>query len=278
MIYYLFVCTIVFIILVICRSCYEIRHFIVKRYEIESEKASSPVKLLYLSDLHENSFGQKNERLVRAVVSERPDCIIIGGDLIIGKGERVETETGLEFLRTIQGVCPVIYSFGNHETRVSDTPEFQNYLEEIKKMDIILLNNKGTSLEMKGMVFYFWGLELEDLYYKGRWYAAGENPFESTEEKDIRVLIAHNPNFFEEYVKWNPDYVFSGHNHGGIVRLPGIKGVISTDRKLFPKYSYGLYRKNKTVMILSAGAGSHTIPFRLFNRPEIVTVQIKNRK
>ena len=277
MFYLVFFCVIM-ILIILCRSFYEITHFVVKRYEFENRNVLGAVKILYVSDLHESCFGEENERLVQAVLREKPDCIIIGGDLIIGKDKRVKTDVGLVFLKKIEKVCPVLYNFGNHETRVCETKEFRNYLREVKKLDIVLLNNKGIHLNFKGTKIYFWGIELSRECYKKGEYIVGENPFSEAEEDEVKVLIAHNPNFFKKYAEWKPDYIFSGHNHGGIVRLPVIHGVISTDKRLFPKYSYGVYRENQTAMILSGGAGSHTIKFRLFNESEIVMVEIKDIK
>ena len=99
------------------------------------------------------------------------------------------------------------------------------------------------------------------------------------EHVEVLSIAGHSalritPNFFDVYAEWGPNYVFSGHNHGGIVRLPALGGLISTEHKLLPKYSYGCYELGKTKMILSSGAGSHTIKFRLFNPVEIVTVEL----
>ncbi len=272
--FYLVFFLVLIVLAVLCRSFYEITHFVIKRYEFQNKAVLGLVKILYISDLHENCFGKENERLVQTVLREKPDCIIIGGDLIIGKEKKVKTDVGLEFLKKIEKICPVLYNFGNHETRVCETDKFQSYLEEVKKLDIVLLNNKGIHLNFKGTKIYFWGIELGKECYKKAEYLVGEYPFLEAKEDEIKVLIAHNPNFLKEYAEWQPDYVFSGHNHGGIVRLPVINGVISTDKRFFPKYSYGVYRENQTAMILSGGAGAHTIKFRLFNESEIVAVQI----
>ena len=277
--FYLVIFFIVMVFIILCRSFYEITHFMIKRYEFENKRVLGAVKLLFISDLHENCFGKENKRLVEAVLREKPDCIIIGGDLIVGKENKIKTHVGLEFLKKIEKVCPVLYNFGNHETRVCETEEFQDYLRKVKKLNVVLLNNKGIHLNFRGTRVYFWGIELSKACYKKGEYTTGENPFLEAEEDEIKVLIAHNPNFLKEYAEWKPDYVFSGHNHGGIVRLPVVNGVISTDRRFFPKYSYGVYRENKTTMVLSGGAGSHTIKFRLFNESEIVVVQmIEDRK
>lgn len=261
---------------VLGRSFYENSHFIRKRYCFSHENIDHPVKLLFLSDLHNNTFGRENEHLIRAIREEQPDVILIGGDLIVGKGGRVNTNHALSFVNQIQDICPVLYTYGNHETRVKDTKEFQNYQRELKKQRIELLNNTGIHMQIHGQKFFFYGLELSNEQYKKE-QISRKNPFRGI-KGEIKVLIAHTPNFFETYAKWNPDYVFSGHNHGGIVRLPHIGGMISTEHKLLPKYSYGVYQRKATSMILSAGAGTHTIKFRLFNPSEIVLAELQEKE
>ncbi|MDD6615286.1 MAG: hypothetical protein PUF13_04165, partial [Lachnospiraceae bacterium] len=60
--------------------------------------------------------------------------------------------------------------------------------------------------------------------------------------------------------------------HGGMIRLPFLGGVVSPQLRLFPEYSRGLFRLENRSMIVSAGLGSHTIPLRLNNPPELVVI------
>lgn len=83
------------------------------------------------------------------------------------------------------------------------------------------------------------------------------------------VLIAHNPDFFDAYAGWGADLVVSGHNHGGMVRLPGLGGVISPRLHIFPKYDYGIHRKSGSTMVVSGGMGAHSVKIRVNNRPQI---------
>ena len=55
--------------------------------------------------------------------------------------------------------------------------------------------------------------------------------------ENYNVLIAHNPMFVKSYLEWGADLVLSGHLHGGVVRLPGIGGIITPDFTIFPKFS-----------------------------------------
>ena len=88
----------------------------------------------------------------------------------------------------------------------------------------------------------------------------------------------HTPTYFDSYEEWGADLVIAGHTHGGLIRLPFLGGVFSPDRKLFPKYCYGKYEKNDTTMIISSGLSKGETGFRLFNRPEIVSITLNNLK
>ena len=88
------------------------------------------------------------------------------------------------------------------------------------------------------------------------------------------IVIAHNPDYFDDYVEYNADLVLSGHIHGGIIAIPGIGGVISPQLRLFPKYDSGMFTRGNTTMIVSRGIGWHSIPIRIFNKAEIVSVTI----
>ncbi len=109
---------------------------------------------------------------------------------------------------------------------------------------------------------------------------------------EINILLAHNPKDFNIYKNWGADLVFSGHTHGGMVRIFN-KGIISTDRSLFPKYDGGVFSLNYTSenledyeitkekspiklndskIVVSRGSSRGHIGFRLFNRPELVVV------
>ena len=91
-------------------------------------------------------------------------------------------------------------------------------------------------------------------------------------------MLAHYPKYFETYVSWKADLILSGHYHGGIVRLGGKYPVVGNDFTLFPKYAYGYYEKEQSVMLVSAGLGEHTIPLRLWNPRELVVADIKGKR
>ena len=87
-------------------------------------------------------------------------------------------------------------------------------------------------------------------------------------------LIAHHPDFFPVYCEWGADRVVSGHLHGGIVRLPFVGGLLTPQTFSGPKYDFGTYYRDNKSITVTAGLGVHTIPLRLFNRPDITVINL----
>ena len=95
------------------------------------------------------------------------------------------------------------------------------------------------------------------------------------DQSKYQILMAHNPVYMETYKKWGADLVLCGHLHGGIVRIPGIGGVISPQFRLFPRHSGELTKEGKQTMVVSKGLGTHTIKIRFLNMAEVIVLHIQ---
>ena len=92
-------------------------------------------------------------------------------------------------------------------------------------------------------------------------------------EELFQILLAHNPAYAENYAKWGADVTFCGHNHGGLIRIPGIGSLISPQLTLFPKYDAGKFQIGDRCVIVSRGLGTHTFHVRIFNRAELLQIK-----
>ena len=251
-----------------------------REYDAEVPEGLSGLRILMLSDLHCNPLICNNARVLRQLKKEAPDVILLAGDMISKYGKK-ENRCVPAFLKKLTEIAPVVYGMGNHEERLrAYFPEqFEAYRNTVEDMGISFLDNETVSLVLQGKNIEFAGLTLKHEYYYKR--KRQELPPRATEELFIEhpentVLLAHFPDHFPAYAKLAP-LVVSGHNHGGIIRLPVVGGLISPQLYL-PPYTRGCYTEGDSTMVVSAGIGSHSLPARLFNRIEYCIINTKTRK
>lgn len=260
---------------------WELTRFEVTDYIVVSEKLKNQHRAVVIADLHGFTYGEKNQRLLQAIKKYNPEMILIPGDLIVSKYSDT-FGTALEFLKELVKIAPVYYSFGNHETRLRERKRinyqsFCNYIEEVKRIGVKILNNESIQLpEVEGVQIT--GLELPIAYYeKGRIVPMEQEYLKEflpkPEGEAYNILLAHNPAYAEYYAHWGADITFCGHNHGGLIRIPGIGSLFSPQLTLFPKYDAGRFEKEGKEIIVSRGLGTHTFHIRIFNRAELVNIQ-----
>ena len=254
-------------------------------YNFTSKKINRPLRIVYFADLHNCRYGVDNTDLIRRIQGLNPDYILLAGDMVVGhphqESENLKTA---HMIITLSEIAPVYYAVGNHEKGILDCvcgmedgfrDSFLSVLETSE--NVKLLRNHHEFLEADNIDIY--GLDLERAYYQRVIQKPLSNEhmlacLKTPDKERFNILLAHNPDYFESYAGWQADLVLSGHNHGGMIRLPMLGGLVSPRLRIFPKYDYGLYHKDKTDMILTGGAGSHSHNFRLNNPPEIVMIQL----
>ncbi len=257
------------------------KKFVTVKYQIDSDKIKCPFTVVMVSDLHNVVFGEKNSQLLKKIGEIAPDFLVIAGDLVLGKPEASLKEPE-EFLKQALKIAPVFYAPGNHEQRMKLYPQtygkaYIGYEKRIQRMGVKLLENRTEIIQIKGQDVAVTGLELPYEYYLKR----KQKTLEKREltrllgkpKKDcFQILLAHTPKYGKTYLEWGGDLIFSGHYHGGMVRLPFFGGVVSPDLRLFPRFSHGKFTQEDRHFIVGAGLGEHTIPLRIFNPRELVVV------
>ena len=264
------------------RNHYELYHLNTTYYEVASEKIrrEDTLKVVMLADLHSRNYGEENSQLLERVAKEKPDMILLAGDIVTS--HRVPDYTNdRKLFQNLLKIAPVYYAYGNHEKKMSlpnspACPKWTAFHHELEEMGVVFLRNKSIDLNESIVLT---GLDIDFRYYKKvkREYYKTEQMKKDLAEADrkrFNIVLAHNPRFFKTYAESGRDLFLAGHYHGGAFRIAGKIGVISPQFRFFPRYSKGLYRREATRMIVTGGCGSHKVNLRIQNRPEVVVINI----
>lgn len=273
---------------VLVDSIYCNRRLAVTPYKLENgiqSQKGEKIKLVFLSDLHGRTYGTDNQRLLEVIKKQKPDLILIGGDMIVKEPEP-DFSVALALIGELVKVAPVYYANGNHEKKVMDFWEeskeaFLLYKRHLEELGVVYLINESSVISCKGRQIEIVGLDLDFKDYQKCWHKPTLTVEElkrrlpkRKREADYRILLAHNPKYFPLYDNMEVDLVLSGHVHGGIMILPVLGGVIAPDLRIFPKYDFGKFEGKNATMLLSKGLGVHSINVRVFNIPEILAIEI----
>ena len=234
------------------------------RYTLDAEGLEKEVKIVQISDLHGKSFGKNNIKLIEKVLNEHPDFIAVTGDIIHRYTEK-NKRVALRLVSALCEIAPVLFIAGNHELR---NKGYRFFRRDLIGAGALVLDDCPHNICDLTVV----GLKCSSL-------KNDKINAVTPEGKSVKILLAHMPQFLEKYANAGYDLVLSGHAHGGQWRIPFTRqGIYSPGQGLFPKYTQGVHTCGKTRMIISRGLGNSEFPVRLFNPPEIVTVNLIPKK
>lgn len=240
----------------------------VNTYVIEDPnfpKAAGEFCIVQISDFHCKKFGDKEEKLIDKVKECNPDVILFTGDMI--DKDHTDISPVEELLAGLKGLCPMYEVNGNHDKDIEEN--YQKLLKLYETYGVVNLNDNSVYLEKNGEEIYFQGID----YYTLLKYA---NPVPDIE--NYKILLYHNAMVFgNDTSRYGADLVFSGHTHGGIVRLPFIGGLVNGDLTFGAVYENGVYMENGSILVSSRGLGDSKFP-RFYNNSSVVKVILKHKE
>lgn len=245
----------------------------ISRYEVKSQKLPESFdgfKIVQLSDLHGAEFGEDGMGLVEKVEELEPDIIALTGDFVTDEGDLAAVE---KLAARLTELCPVYFVSGNHEFGSGLAVKVRNILE---RAGVKYLSNEYLTISRGEDEILLGGVE-DPLAY-----ADMLSPDELAQKMNdaapdaFKILLGHRNYWMTEYPELPVDLIFCGHAHGGLIRIPGVGGLIGTDRRLFPDFDAGEYNNGRYTLIVSRGLGNSVPIPRVFNRPEIVCVELSS--
>lgn len=234
-------------------------------------------RIAQVSDFHDAQIGKDNRRLVDALKNAQPDIIVLTGDMI--DCNRPDMENTLNFVRQVAQIAPTYYVNGNHEALIPDQ-DYRTLIENFCDFGVTVLEDECICIERDSGAIRLIGLnDIGHLSVDGvpEKIVVMQQMLKNLLDADsgFSIVLSHRPELIEAYAETAADLVFSGHAHGGQVRLPYVGGLIAPGQGIFPQYDSGLYTENETNMIVSRGIGNSRFPIRINNRPEIIITELK---
>ena len=263
-------------------SEYERHMLTIAQYKIYTTKPiEEDRRIVFLSDLHSHHFGDSNIKMIEMIDKLKPDAILIGGDMLTAT-TKPSIECAIELCSKLIDRYKIYYADGNHENRlkyIKDGKYIDIYEKLSRELDHIGVHHIVDDSAMLDNDIRITGLDIDKRYY-GLFSKSNmrldyiENKVGMSYDDLFEIMMPHTPDYLEAYSKWGADLVLAGHKHGGIITIPGGRGLLTPSSKILDDNVVGLKTYNNTAMIISSGLGTHGIDIRINNKPQIVSVDI----
>ncbi len=255
--------------ILISRIYFEVNTFEIKSLIFKSKKIPNGqrIKILHISDLHNKKFPNNNKQLLKKIKEQKPDIIVLTGDIIDCK-----TKTFQDVYKLLQALTAInkntYFVSGNHEWR---NPKTDCFIDGIKKRNIKVINNSNEVFTKENFFINICGID--DPYTN---HEDIDLAFSNIDNASFTILLSHAPDIVPKNNNLLCDLILCGHTHGGQIRFPFIGGVIAPGQGWFPKYDKGIYELNSdTILFINSGLGTSGLPIRLLNRSQICFITLQ---
>ena len=241
-------------------ALYQNYHLTVSSHEVDLG-LSRELKIVQVSDLHNQFFGLHQERLLKMIEEQSPDMIFVTGDLI-DSSTHTSYSLAMEFIRGAVKIAPVYYVTGNHEVRL-EGDKLHSCFAEMESLGVNMMDDRFIEYDE----YIIAGIADISLMTFDKY-----EPFDDS--KPV-IMLAHEPQYTGLYKRLGADLVFTGHYHGGQIIIPGAGALITPEFEFFPAIYQGLNDYEGMKYVISRGLGNSAVPVRVNDYPEIVTVTVK---
>lgn len=232
----------------------------VSHHEIASTRVQAPLRIAVIADLQTDAPGAYEERVLRTVMAEAPDLIVMPGDFI---QVRDASSYAAAWDALSESMVRVGWSapLGVIATR-GDVDPAPRWDRHVTAAGIQILHGRRTLRPDVAIV----GLDLPE----------SALPLDLVRADDrFTIVTGHRPDFALGWV--DADLLLAGHTHGGQVRLPWI-GPLVTLSNVPRAWAAGRTEiDDDTTLIVSRGVGMERADaprLRFGCRPQVVIVDV----
>ncbi len=245
---------------------------VTERIDLDVKGDGEPVRIVLITDLHSCWYGPGESWLISRIDKEKPDIVILSGDIF---DDKIKDDNAKALLEDLVKKYPCYYVTGNHEFWSERAEEMKEYTASI---GVNVLAGDCCNLEVNGRIFDICGVDDPTRMTSDSWIAQIDSAYSQTDKEHIRILVSHRPETVQVYENYDFDLILSGHAHAGQFRIPFInKGLFAPNQGTFAVYVSGVYTlSNGSRLVVSRGLARESTPApRYFNHPEIVTIILK---
>lgn len=239
----------------------------VNRIDIAIDKpiAGDSMRIVGISDLH-LGYGTGKKRLSRFVEminAEKPDVILIAGDLIDNSIKPLYEQRMYEELNMLQATMGIYMSPGNHEyiTGIEDCKEFLSKTPIKMLIDSMVELPNGVQIVLRD--------DPANVVRPPAWYVLKKN---KTDMERPVIIADHHPYGIAEKDTLGIDLQFSGHTHNGQI-WPG--NIVTS---FLYEQSNGYRKWKHSHVYVSSGLSLWGPPFRIGTDSDMVVFNIYSTK
>ena len=233
----------------------------VSRVTIKTSKVDRPVRIVVLADLQTDHIGTYERDVLRRVLREKPDVILLAGDYIQAPsdrhGELVDELNA--FLREIDfGGQAKVFAVGGNTDR-PDWPEI------FADTSVVVAPDTARHEALPLVVTCLSEADSHDPRLQ----------VESPDAERFHVVLGHRPDYALGQVE--ADLLIAGHTHGGQIRLPMIGPILKLSRVPRSWAAGRTELSDDRTLIVSRGIGMerHGAPrLRFLCRPELIVIDL----
>lgn len=247
---------------------------VVRRYEVTVAKETDTpnvdsFRVVLASDLHLGWLvGTKRLRqLVETINAEKPDVVVLTGDIIDDDMRPFLKHRMGDQLRGISSRWGVYAVTGNHDPLFGEIGD--RFSEELSRAGITLLRDES---EHVGDVFWLVGRQDRSLKRFGMKRRPLVELLEEVETTKPVLLMDHQPYGLEKAEAAGVDVMLSGHTHRG--QLAPNHWLT---RRMF-ELDWGVVSRNGFHAVVTSGFGTWGPPVRLGSRCELVELTVRLEK
>lgn len=240
-------------------------------HDAELAQVLAGIKVVQISDIHlQGGIGNRERNLIARVNALNPDLLFITGDFFSTRQKKelaAEVSALSELMRSFKTTTGIFGVLGNYDSPLKNPA----IMKEFKAAGIDILINENRAVALPNH---------KTLYLAGFGYSRSKRvqlqTFSGIPPDAPVVLLAHDPDNFDEAIRAGANLLLVGHTHGGQIGIPFL--VEKSKKANKSPFMRGLFVRGRTKMYVNRGIATTYIPIRFLNRPEITVIEVTGDK